>query len=60
MQGEKEEQWKKLCAQAAIEQDPEKLLALVTEINLLLQEKEDRLRKRESAESNRRPSTSSA
>jgi hypothetical protein len=33
-----------LCAQAAVEQDPEKLLVLVREINRLLGEKEERLK----------------
>jgi hypothetical protein len=37
MQGEKLESWQFLCALAAIEQDPEKL------INRLLEEKEQRL-----------------
>jgi len=37
------ERWMQLCAQAAIEQDPDKLLALVQEINDLLEEKERRL-----------------
>jgi hypothetical protein len=32
-----------LCAQAAVETDPEKLLLLVKEINRLLEEKEQRL-----------------
>ena len=32
-----------LCARAAEEQDPKKLLELVTEINRLLEEKERRL-----------------
>jgi hypothetical protein len=45
MQGEKKERWMELCAQAAVEQDPEKLHALVEEIDRLLQEKEDRLKK---------------
>lgn len=40
---EKKERWMQLCAQAAVEQDPEKLLALVKEINDLLEEKERRL-----------------
>ena len=44
MKGEKLEQWKQLCELAAIEQDPERLLALVKEINRLLDEKEKRLR----------------
>jgi len=33
MKGEKLEQWRQLCELAAIEQDPEPLLALVKEIN---------------------------
>jgi hypothetical protein len=43
MQGEKLESWQFLCALAAIEQDPEKLLELTKEINRLLEEKEQRL-----------------
>jgi hypothetical protein len=35
-----------LCEQAAVEQDPARLLALVTEINRLLEEKEQRVRHR--------------
>ena len=38
------ERWLELCQQAAVEQDPKKLVALVTEINQLLQEKEERLK----------------
>lgn len=34
-----EERWMKLCAQAASEQDPEKLLKLIEEINDLLEAK---------------------
>ena len=37
------ERWMELCEQAAIEKDPKKLLALVREINDLLDEKRDRL-----------------
>jgi hypothetical protein len=44
MQGEKAQQWRILCEQAAVEQDPEKLMRLVVEINRLLEEKEQRLR----------------
>ena len=44
MQGEKAEQWRAVCEQAAIEQDPEKLMRLVEQINRLLEEKEQRLR----------------
>jgi flagellin-like hook-associated protein FlgL len=36
MPNERTERWKELCAQAASEQDPDKLLALVKEINRLL------------------------
>jgi len=35
--------WMELCERAAVEQDPKKLLALVTEINRLLLEKEKRV-----------------
>jgi hypothetical protein len=45
MQGEAKERWKVLCEQAAIEQDPIKLLKLITEINELLMTKEGRLLK---------------
>jgi len=43
MQGEKKERWMQLCAQAAVEQDPDKLTELVNQINELLEEKERRL-----------------
>ena len=39
------ERWMKLCKQAAIEQDPKKLLEIVREINDLLAKKQDRLAK---------------
>ena len=42
MQGETKECWERLCAQAAVEQDSDKLLKLVEEINQLLMEKEQR------------------
>jgi len=38
------EHWRQLCEQAAIEQDSEKLMELVKEINRLLAEKEARLK----------------
>jgi hypothetical protein len=37
------EKWMELCEQAAVEQDADKLMALIKEIDRLLQEKEDRL-----------------
>ena len=46
MRGEALEQWRRLCELAAIEQDPERLLTLVKEINRLLDEKEKRLREK--------------
>lgn len=36
MADSKTQRWRELCAQAAVEQDPQKLLKLVTEINRLL------------------------
>ena len=35
--------WTELCRQAAVEQDPKKMLRLVTEINRMLAEKQLRL-----------------
>lgn len=46
MQGEIKERWYTLCEQAAIEQDPERLMALIREINQLLEDKEKRLQQR--------------
>ena len=43
MQGAKRERWFQLCQQAAVEQDPAKMLQLITEINELLEGKETRL-----------------
>ncbi len=43
MDGKRKEEWMRLCELAAVEKDPQRLIELVTEINRLLQEKEDRL-----------------
>ena len=43
MIGSNEERWRKLCEQAAKEQDPKKLVQLVKEINDLLEAKQKRL-----------------
>ena len=43
MKGETRELWQRVCEQAAVEQDSEKLLQLTREINRLLNEKEERL-----------------
>jgi hypothetical protein len=48
MEGATKERWYDLCELAAKEQDPAKLLVLVTEINRLLQEKEQRLQSKKS------------
>jgi hypothetical protein len=47
-----EERWVELCRQAAVEEDPDRLHALIIEINRLLEEKENRL----NAERTPRPS----
>ena len=44
MESDRLERWQELCAQAATEQDPDRLLVLVQEINRLLEEKEKRLK----------------
>ena len=44
MQGTAKEEWTQLCEQAAVEQDSEKLILLVSEINRMLDEKEQRLK----------------
>ena len=43
MQGKNRERWMDLCAQVASEQDPQKVLELVQELNELLEAKERRL-----------------
>jgi hypothetical protein len=43
MEGPNKERWIQLSEQAAVEQDPDKLLELVNELNALLEEKESRL-----------------
>lgn len=43
MQGETKQRRAKLCEQAATEQDHERLMALIHEINQLLERKEKRL-----------------
>lgn len=42
----KEEQWRELCALAAVEQDPGKLMKLVKEISRLLAEKQKQSQER--------------
>ena len=59
MRGETRELWMTLCEQAAVEQDPVRLLELVTQINDLLEQKEKRLNERyKIAENENRPFSS--
>ena len=44
MNSDSKERWMQLCEQAAVEQDPRKLLELVAEINRVLEKREDRLK----------------
>ncbi len=56
-----EERWRQLCAQAAVEQDPQKLMELVREISRLLDERQNHNRperKETSQEGGRPPSVS--
>jgi hypothetical protein len=46
MRDKTKELWMHVCEQASVEQDPEKLLQLVKEINRMLEEKENRLQRR--------------
>ena len=46
MQRQPSERWLQLCELATVEQDSEKLMGLITEINRLLEEKEERLKQR--------------
>jgi len=50
MRGETGERWRKLCEQAAVEQDPRKLMELIHEIDRLLEEKEKCLAAREESQ----------
>jgi hypothetical protein len=52
MRGENRERWLKLAEEAATEQDPVRMLELITEINRLLLEKEERLVRNHSADNN--------
>ena len=41
---QEKEQWTQLCEQAAVEQDSERLIELVSEIDRMLEEKDERLK----------------
>jgi hypothetical protein len=48
MQGKVKEDWMQLCEQVAIEQDTERMIELVRELNRMLDEKEQRLERKQS------------
>jgi hypothetical protein len=52
MQGENKERWKTLCEKIAVEKEPGKFLALVAEINRVLDEEQDRLMELSESRSN--------
>lgn len=52
MKGPIKERWQELCEQAAIEQDPQRMIELVEEINRILTEKEQRLNTQRSSAAN--------
>jgi hypothetical protein len=47
MKGETRELWMTLCEQAAVEQNPIRLLDFVKQINDLLEQKEERLKQKQ-------------
>lgn len=44
VKGVKEEEWRKLCQDAATEQDHDRLLEIIDQINRMLWDKEQRLK----------------
>ncbi len=48
MQSETKERWQALCEQAAVEQDPERLMLPIQEMDRLLTEKQARLKQQQS------------
>ena len=46
MKGEAKRHWTELCEQAANQQDPKKLMKLIAEITMLLEQKQSRLKTR--------------
>jgi hypothetical protein len=56
MQSQVKERWLLLCEQAATERDPAKLMALIEEVNCLLEAEENR--RREARGAPRNPETS--
>ena len=48
MQEKVKEDWLQLCEQVAIEQNPERMIELIRELNRMLEEKEQRLKRKQS------------
>ena len=48
MQGKVKEDWLQLCEQVAIEQDTDRMIELVRELNRMLEEKEQQLERKQS------------
>jgi hypothetical protein len=48
MQGKAKEYWLQLCEQVAVEQDTDRMIELVRELNRILEEKEQRLERERS------------
>jgi len=49
MRGETERRWRELCEQTVEEQDPEKIMKLIGEVNQLLENNEERLPRKPAA-----------
>jgi hypothetical protein len=60
MNGEAGERWRALCEQAAVEQDPDRLLQLILEITHLLEIKEQRLKLEREAQAKSASGTSAS
>lgn len=52
MREDTEKRWKELCMQAAVEQDSDRLMSLITELNLLVEQRQNSLK---SARTSRSP-----
>lgn len=45
LENENKERWRELCKRASVEQDPDKFISIIRELNEVLEEKELRLNK---------------
>lgn len=44
MREDTDKRWKELCMQAAVEQDSDRLMSLITELNLLVEQRQSSLK----------------